>query len=76
MSDTRASVILNALAQEVRMRASIIDKDDELAEVTVTVKLQAGTTWVRGTEYHEERISRRRDHRIVERRHTPVLSST
>lgn len=58
---TRAEVIVQALAREVRQRATSIDASPDVAEVTVTVKLQAGTTWVRGTVYQEQRVMRSRE---------------
>lgn len=58
--ETRTGAILRAVARELRQRAVVIDASTDLAEVTVTVKLQAGTTWVRGTEFREERVYRAR----------------
>lgn len=60
---SRSDVILQALREQVALRKSAIDGAADLAEVTITVKLQAGTTWLRGTTYSEERIVRSRDNR-------------
>lgn len=57
---TRSSVILQALTREVRLRQPSIDTATDLAEITITVKLQAGTGWVRGTKYQEERVMQQR----------------
>lgn len=62
---SRSEVIVQALAREVRQRAASIDGSDDVAEVTVTVKLQAGTTWVRGTVYQEQRVVRSRENERV-----------
>lgn len=59
----RSAAILRAVTKEIQDRAGLIDACEELAEVTVTVKLQAGTSWVRSTTYTEERIARARSQR-------------
>lgn len=60
---TRSSIVLAALQKEIAERRSHLDTATDIAEVTVTVKLQAGTTWVRGTHYCEERVMRARGDR-------------
>lgn len=57
---TRAEVIAAALRKEVIERAASLDRADDLGEVTVTIKLQAGTTWVRSVVWQEERFCRQR----------------
>lgn len=55
-----ASAVLQALRREVEQRAAHIDGSSDIGEITVTIKLQAGTTWVRGVTYQEERIITKR----------------
>lgn len=55
---TRTSAIADAIRQELSARRERLDADDKLGEVTVTVKLQAGTSWVRGVVWQEERVCR------------------
>lgn len=53
-----ALAISQALSQELHDRRAHLDASTNLAEVTVTIKLQAGTTWVRGVVWQEERLCR------------------
>lgn len=55
-----ADAILQAVKREVDQRRQHLDGSDDVGEVTVTVKLQAGTTWVRGVIWQEERLCRTR----------------
>lgn len=55
---SRAQVIQEAVLKELSVRRDHIDKSTDLAEVQITVKLQAGSTWVRGIVWQEERIWR------------------
>lgn len=55
-----ATAIRDAVLREVAQRAQHLDAADDLGEVTVTVKLQAGTTWVRGVVWQESRVVRQR----------------
>lgn len=54
---------MQAVSRELRQRQAVLDAAGDLAEVTITVKLQAGTTWVRGTVFQEERVYRSREGR-------------
>jgi hypothetical protein len=60
---TRSTIVLAAIQREIADRRLSIDGSTDIAEITVTVKLQAGTTWIRGTQYCEERIVRARTQR-------------
>lgn len=50
--------VLQAVRRELQLRREQLDLSSDVVEVTVTVKLQAGTTWVRGTVYEEQRAFR------------------
>lgn len=64
MSGTsRSSVILETLAKEIASRRAHLDAATDLTVVTVTIKLEAGTSWVRGTSYTEEHLVRVRSGR-------------
>lgn len=60
---SRTDAILQEIQKLLTLRRRELDSASDLAEVTLTVKLQAGTTWVRGTQYSEERVVRSRDNR-------------
>lgn len=62
---TRTQAVLGAIQRELKERQPSLDGAAEVSEVQLTVRLQAGTTWVRGTEYREERVfrTRQQDHR-------------
>lgn len=53
-----AQAILGAVMREIELRASHLDSSHDIGEITVTVKLQAGTTWVRSVLYQELRVVR------------------
>lgn len=55
---TRTDIVLEAVQRELEARRSHLDSAGDVGEVTITVKLNAGTTWVRGVVYHEERVYR------------------
>jgi len=55
---TRAGVLLAAVQHEIESRRASIDRAEDLAEVTVTLRLQAGTSWLRGVVWREERLCR------------------
>lgn len=59
MTTTRAQAVLEAVRRELAERRAHLDAADNITEVTITVKLQPGTTTVRGTVYHDERTVRR-----------------
>lgn len=54
-----ADAILAAIRRELEQRRAVLDGASDLGEVTVRVRLQAGTTWVRGVVWEEERVYRR-----------------
>lgn len=56
---TRSLSILTALRREIELRRTYLDGAADVVEVQVTVKLQAGTTWVKGVDWHESRRSTR-----------------
>lgn len=53
-----ASAVLQALRTEIEQRAQHLDNAADIGMITISVKLQAGTTWVRGVTYQEERVVR------------------
>lgn len=57
---TRTAAITAAIRKELGERTELIDRAEDLAEVTITIKLQAGTSWVRGVVWQEERVCRQR----------------
>lgn len=60
---SRAAAVLAAMQRELQERKVGLDASAEVAEVTVTVKLTPGTSWVRSVEYTERRIMRAREQR-------------
>jgi hypothetical protein len=56
-----ADAVLLAVRREVEQRRALLDAAVDLGEVTIRVKLQAGTSWVRGTVWEEERVCLRRN---------------
>lgn len=58
MSETRTAAIAAAIRRELEARRALIDSAIDLGEIQITVKLQAGTTWVRGVVWQEERTCR------------------
>ena len=63
-----ADAILAAVRREIELRRAIIDASSDLGEVTITIRLQAGTSWVRGLIWEEERVYRRVGPQIKEAR--------
>lgn len=57
---SRTDVISAELRKQLDMRRSLLDSATDLGEVTITVKLQVGTTWVRGIVWEEERLCQKR----------------
>ena len=51
----RSQTILTALRKELEQRKGYLNEATDIVEVTLTVKLQAGTSWVRGIVWQEER---------------------
>lgn len=57
---TRSEAISAAVRAQLAERAALLDKAEDLGEITITVKIQAGTTWIRGVVWQEERVCRQR----------------
>jgi hypothetical protein len=55
-----ATAVLRAIQRELAQRTKHLDDSDDIAEVTIKVRLNAGTTWVRGVEYTDLRVYRAR----------------
>lgn len=55
---TRTDAICAAISAQVALRRATLDRADDLGQVTITVKLAAGTAWVRGVVWEEERVMR------------------
>jgi hypothetical protein len=54
-----SDAIVAAVRREVEQRRSLLDAASDLGEVTIRVRLQAGTSWVKGVVWEEERVYRR-----------------
>lgn len=63
---SRTDIILLAVRKRLEEQRAVIDSALDLGEVTLTVRLNAGTLHVRSIGYSEERVNRRDP--IVERR--------
>lgn len=55
---TRAEAIATALRRELVERKDHLNAATDLGEIIISVKLQPGTTWVRGVRWTEERVCR------------------
>lgn len=51
--------IAAAVRREIEQRRSLLDAATDLGQVTIQVRLHAGTTSIRGVVWEEERIYRR-----------------
>ena len=60
---SRTDVVLVAMRRELQERRNSIDAAADVAEITLTIRLQPGTSWIRATQYAEERIMRARSQR-------------
>lgn len=49
---------MEAVRKQLDMRRVSLDQADDLGDVTITIKLQAGSCWVRGVIWEEERVMR------------------
>lgn len=58
---SRSAVLLAAIAKEIADRRAHLDTVPDLIQITISVKLTAGTVTVRGTQYSEERRERIRE---------------
>ena len=56
---SRTETILDAVRLRLEERRSLFDRATDLGEVTIKIKLQAGSTLVRAVEVSEERVFRR-----------------
>lgn len=54
-----ADAVLAAVRREVERRRQVLDVASDLGEVTIRVRLHAGTAQVRGVTWEEERVYRR-----------------
>ena len=54
-----ADAILAAIRREIEVRRALLDGATDLAEVTIQVKLQTGTSLIRGLTWTDERAFRR-----------------
>lgn len=54
-----ADAILAAVRREIEQRRAMIDAAGDLGEVSVRIRLQAGTVAIRSVLWEEERIYRR-----------------
>lgn len=55
---SRTQSVGAAIQRQLAQRAASIDVADDLGEITITIKLAAGTTWVRSVVWEEERVFR------------------
>ena len=61
---SRAQAIRTAIVEELARRAALLDVTDDLAQVTITIRLAAESGRVRGIDWREERVyGLRRDER-------------
>lgn len=56
---SRTDVLMAAIRHEIESRRQHLDSADDIGSVCLEVKLAAGTTFVRGVVYQEERVCRR-----------------
>ena len=57
---SRTDAVLRAVREDLERRRLQLDAADDVVSITLTIKLQVGTAWVRGTRYEEERLAARR----------------
>ena len=63
IAPTRSGQVLTAIQRMIAERRASIDAAADIAEITIRVRVQPGATYVRGTQYSEERVMRIRDQR-------------
>ena len=56
---SRATAIREAVCRQIEERRSLLDQADDLGQITLTVRLHAGTTVVKAVCVAEERVMRR-----------------
>lgn len=54
-----ADTILATVRREIEQRRTVLDAATDLGDVTIRIRMQAGTTLVRSVIWEEERIYRR-----------------
>ncbi len=59
-AQTRAEALLAEVRKQVLLREALLNAADDLGEITITVRLQAGTNWIRSVTWLEERLCRQR----------------
>ncbi len=57
---SRTIAIGAALKRELDQRREYLDAAADIGEVTITLRLQPGTTWVKRVTWQEERLCRNR----------------
>lgn len=57
---TRTAAIMAEVRRVLLERQALIDRADDLGAITLHVKLNAGTNWVRSVTVTEERLCRSR----------------
>lgn len=57
-----ATAVSDAVRKELDARRAYLDQTPDLARITITLQLQAGTAWVRKVGWHEVKIARRTRH--------------
>lgn len=55
---SRSKAVLDAVAEEITLRAPLLDRGHDVSTITITVRLNVGTTSVRSLAYQEDRIFR------------------
>lgn len=58
-AQTRTAAIIQAVLEQLEARRALLDRAEDLGQLTLTVRLNAGTTVVRAVGVAEERIMRR-----------------
>lgn len=51
-------VLLEEVKRQITEHRGVLDASQDLAAVKITVQLQAGSSWVRGVKWEEERVCR------------------
>jgi len=56
---TRTDAIITAVIKQLSLRRTVLDKSDDLGEITVVVRLMAGTVQIRSTVVSEHHVNLR-----------------
>lgn len=51
-----SSVVLDVVRRQIEERRAVLDRAQDLGSVTITVRLYAGTTNVKGVIWQEDRV--------------------